>query len=57
MDHLNVKNLDLKDLEKIYIYDIIGSVPVSFTMKMRGVPFEAGEKEIYEVRVSFQIND
>jgi hypothetical protein len=32
-------------------------VPVSFTMKMRGVPFEAGEKEIYEVRLSCQIND
>jgi len=26
-------------------------------MKMRGVPFEAGEKEIYEVRLSCQIND
>ena len=23
---------------------------VSFTMKIRGVPFEAGEKEVFEVR-------
>lgn len=25
---------------------------VSFTMKIRGVPFEAGEKEVFEVRKS-----
>jgi hypothetical protein len=28
----------------------IGSMSVSFTMKIRGVPFEAGEKEVFEVR-------
>jgi hypothetical protein len=27
----------------------IGSMSVSFTMKIRGVPFEAGEKEVFEV--------
>ncbi len=27
----------------------IGPMSVSFTMKIRGVPFEAGEKEVFEV--------
>jgi hypothetical protein len=31
---------------------------VSFTMKIRGVPFEAGEKEVFEVRIDrgFHVN-
>ena len=28
---------------------LAGSMPVSFTIKMRGVPFEAAQKEIFEV--------
>jgi hypothetical protein len=28
----------------------LGPMSVSFTMKIRGVPFEAGEKEVFEVK-------
>jgi hypothetical protein len=28
---------------------LIGPMSISFTMKIRGVPFEAGEKEVFEV--------
>jgi hypothetical protein len=48
VDQLNVRNVDLNHLENDW-YDILGSMTTSFTMKMRGVPFEAGEKEIYDV--------
>ncbi len=48
MDHLNVRNLDLKELENNR-YEIVGSMSVPFTIRMRGVPFEAGERQIYDV--------
>jgi hypothetical protein len=48
VDQLNVRNFHLNHLENDW-YDILGSMSTSFTMKMRGVPFEAGEKEIYDV--------
>ena len=50
VDQLNVRDLDLNDFEKD-LYEFLGPISVSFTMKMRGVPFEAGEKEIYDVRL------
>jgi hypothetical protein len=50
VDHLNVRYSNLKGLEK-NIYEIVGSMTVSFTLKMRGVPFEAGKKEIFDVRL------
>jgi len=31
-------------------YFCLGPMSVSFTMKIRGVPFEAGEKEVFEVK-------
>jgi hypothetical protein len=36
----------------------LGPMSVSFTMKIRGVPFEAGEKEVFEVRIDrgFNVN-
>ncbi len=48
VDQLNVRNFHLNHLENDW-YDILGSMSTSFTMKMRGVPFEAGEKEVFEV--------
>lgn len=32
------------------LINLLGSMSMSFTMKIRGVPFEAGEKEVFEVR-------
>jgi hypothetical protein len=47
---LKRKKFSFKRFKK-HKYEILGSAPTSFTMKMRGVPFEAGKKEIFDVRL------
>ena len=54
-DHLNVrKKIEERDCLFITWNELSGPASVSFTIKMRGVPFEAGEKDIYDVREYFE---
>ena len=48
MDPLNVSQ-HVSDGHLSPRYDVLGTLPSSFTIKMRGVPFEATQKEIFEV--------
>ncbi len=52
MDQLNVRKFQFGRIakKKQSVDDILGPISVSFTIKLRGVPFEAREKEIYDVR-------
>jgi hypothetical protein len=49
VDRANVRKSE-KNIFKENVFDILGSLSVPFTMKMRGVPFEAGEKEVFDVK-------
>jgi hypothetical protein len=46
---LKRKKLTLERFRNKNKFEILGSMSTSFTIKMRGVPFEAAQKDIYEV--------
>lgn len=49
------KNFETKSVFDRQVILSSGPASISFTMKIRGVPFEAGEKEVFEVRLLIDI--